>query len=267
MIGMDWLVVDSRYKPAFERLRLNSFSRVVDFFSGKGDPNRRALVQQKQVQLSDGSSLPVFYKQYEFARSSWRYLWRASKARCEFQSYGVFEQFGIPCAERIACGEQRDWLGRLCRAFIVTKALPNAGNLVEFVQKFCPGRATAELRRMRARLLDQLAVLTRRMHLAKFFHHDLVWRNILVEFAPNEPKLWFIDCPRGQFDRWSPLQHRRRLKDLGSLDKSAAKYCSWTERLRFVKLYLGKKRLDAATKQLVRDTLEYRRRRWPDDWP
>ena len=172
MICMDWFVVDSRYKPAFERLRLDSFSSAVAFFSGKGDPARRSLVEQKQVQLPDGSSLPVFYKQYEFANASWRYLWRASKARCEFQNYAAFEQLGIPCAERIACGEQRDWIGRLHRAFIVTKALPNSGSLVEFVQQQCPTRATVEFRKLRSLLLNQLADLTRRMHAAKFFHHD-----------------------------------------------------------------------------------------------
>jgi len=263
---MDWFVVDSRYKSAFERLRLDSFSRAVDFFSGKGDANRRALVQPKQVQLPDGSMLVVFYKQYEFASPSWRYLWRASKARCEFQNYNAFEQLGIPCAERIACGEQRDWLGRLRRAFIVTKALSNSGNLVEFEQKQCPTRASAEFRKMRSLLLNQLAELTRRMHAAKFFHHDLVWRNLLVELAPRaEPKLWFIDCPRGQFDRWSPLQHRRRLKDLASLDKSAMKYCTLGERLEFLKRYLAKTKMDAQVKQLAREVFAYGKQRWPDE--
>lgn len=263
---MDWFVVDSRYKPAFERLRLDSFSSAVAFFSGKGDPARRSLVEQKQVQLPDGSPLPVFYKQYELTSSSWRYLWRASKAKCEFQNYAAFEQLGIPCAERIACGEQRDWLGRLHRAFIVTKALPNSGNLVEFVQQQCPTRATVEFRKLRALLLNQLADLTRRMHAAKFFHHDLVWRNVLVEFAPpDEPKLWFIDCPRGQFDRWSPIQHRRRLKDLASLDKSAIKFCTLGERLEFLERYLAKNKIDADVKRLAREVLVYGKQRWPDE--
>ncbi|MBI3849506.1 MAG: hypothetical protein HY298_04330 [Verrucomicrobia bacterium] len=261
---MDWLVVDARYKSAFERLRLDSCSRVIDFFRGKGDPNRRALVQQKTFELADGSSLQVFYKQYEFAGPSWRYLWRSSKARCEFENYKAFEQLGIPCAERIACGEQRDGLGRLRRAFIVTKALSNSGNLVEFMRKHCPTRTTVEFRNIRAHLLTQLATLTRRMHSARFFHHDLVWRNVLVEFAPpNGPKLWFIDCPRGQFDRWSPLRGRRQLKDLALLDKSAMEFCTLGERLEFLKLYLAKTKVDTAVKQLAHKVFAYGKQRWP----
>ncbi len=266
MICMDWFVVDSRYKGTFERLQLDSFSRAVEFFSGKGDANRRALVQQKQVQLPDGSTLLVYYKQYEFARPSWRFLWRASKARCEFRNYAAFEQLAIPCAERIACGEQRDWIGRLCRAFIVTKALPNPGNLVEFVQKQCPTRASVGFRKLRALLLNQLADLTRRMHAANFFHHDLVWRNVLVEFTPpGEAKLWFIDCPRGQFDHWSPIRHRRRLKDLASLDKSAMKFCTLGERLEFLKRYLAKHKIDADVKRLAHEVSVYGKQRWPDE--
>jgi len=266
MICMDWFVVDSRHKATFEQLRLDSFSSTVEFFSGKGDPDRRALVQQKQVQLPDGSTLVVYYKQYEFAGPSWRFLWRASKARCEFRNYAAFEQLGIPCAERMACGEQRDWLGRLHRAFIVTKALPTSSNLVEFVQRECPTRATTESRKLRALLLDQLADLTRRMHAANFFHHDLVWRNVLVEFAPPaEPKLWFIDCPRGQFDRWSPIRHHRRLKDLASLDKSAMKFCTLGERLEFLRRYLAKTRADSEVKHFTCEVSVYGKQRWPDE--
>jgi hypothetical protein len=104
------------------------------------------------------------------------------------------------------------------------------------------------------------------MHAANFFHHDLVWRNILVEFAPPaDPKLWFIDCPRGQFDRWSLVRRRRRLKDLASLDKSAMKFCTLGERLEFLKRYLAKTKIDADVKRLAREVSVYGKQRWPDE--
>jgi hypothetical protein len=56
------------------------------------------------------------------------------------------------------------------------------------------------------------------------------------------------------------------LKDLASLDKSAAKYCSRSERAAFIKEYLGKQRLDIEAKQLSRTALAYRKQRWPEDW-
>ena len=80
------------------------------------------------------------------------------------------------------------------------------------------------------------------------------------------PQLWWIDCPRGAFNSWSALRSRKLLKDLVSLDKSGAKFCTRTERLRFVKVYLGIARLNDAAKKLVRDEMAYRRSRWPEDW-
>ena len=63
---------------------------------------------------------------------------------------------------------------------------------------------------------------------------------------------------------WS--RERKRLRDLASLDKSAVKFCSRVERLRFLLRYAGKRCLDDEAKKLARACLDYRRRRWPEDW-
>ena len=83
-------------------------------------------------------------------------------------------------------------------AFILTRAGPEAQTLVEFVRWHCPDRAT------RDKLLQQLAATARTMHAGDFFHHDFVWRNILVNRAPEGTPL--IDCPRGGVRRWG--KHR-----------------------------------------------------------
>jgi len=118
-----------------------------------------------------------------------------------------------------------------------------------------PSRA----RRHRAILLKDLASMTRAVHGAGFFHHDLVWRNILVSTTPEgEPQLNWIDCPRGAYDSWSPLRYRKRLRDLAGLDKSAVRWCSAKERVRFLHLYLGKAKLGEADKRLARAVVKYR---------
>ena len=263
---MDAVTIDARYRAIFARMGLARCDAIIRRFQPASPPEKTAvLVVSSAIEAADGESLAVFFKLYHYQSPSWRFVGRSSKARCEFDNYEVFERLGVACAERIAWGGERDWLGRLRRAFIITKAIPNAGNLVEFVQKFCPDRSTAGRRQMRAALATQLAAMTQRLHAAQFFHHDLVWRNVLVEYAtPGEPKLWWIDCPRGHFDRWSPLRHRRLLKDLASLAKGAMKFCTRGERLEFVKHYLGKPRLDNKVKRLAREAVAYGRRRWPN---
>ena len=59
------------------------------------------------------------------------------------------------------------------------------------------GPAASE-REARRNVIRQLAEMTRRIHDSHFFHHDLVWRNVLVTGFPFAPaRLWWIDCPRG----------------------------------------------------------------------
>lgn len=262
---MDFLRVDPEYQPLFERLGLASCADAIAFFvDAKTDPARKSFVKRTVLAAAE-SSLPVFFKQYAFRKPSWRFLGRASKAQREFNNYEVFQRLGVACAERVACGEQRDALGRLRRAFLVTRAIPNGSTLLEFLPKHCPTRDTPEAKAMRAEIIAQLADMTRRIHEANFFHNDLFWRNIIVEWMPGQKlKLRWIDCPRGRFRSWISRAHRARMRDLGKLDDAGEKFMTRRERMTFLKIYLGQRRLDHNAKQLVRDVIAYRRKHWAD---
>ncbi len=258
--GMDRLYIDPRARDWLVALKLDSCATILAFFAPSEPPQIKAvIVVPRTVQLpGGGETRSVFYKLYEYAAPSCRFWGRRSKARCEFENYAAFETLGIPTARRVACGEMRDGIGRLCRAFIITEAIPRAWTLPQFVDEFCPNRATAEGRILRDGICRQMAALTRRIHDGGFSHHDLYWRNILVTWTPPEPlKLWWIDCPRGGFSR----QRRRHIKDLASLDKMAAKHCTRSERLTFLKTYAG----TDDVKSLAREVLTYRRRRWSNE--
>jgi hypothetical protein len=179
----------------------------------------------------------------------------------------VFARLEVPAAEAIAAGEIRDHWGRLQQAFILTRSVPAAITLLEFLQGPARDRSRAEIRALRRELIRQLAAMTRRIHDARFFHHDLVWRNVLVSSPPGHPpRVCWIDCPRGSFVRWPAPQNRRRLKDLASLDKPAGRWCTRGERVLFIREYLGLAKLNRRAKRLVRETLHYRQHRWPEDW-
>jgi hypothetical protein len=260
---MELLRVDSRHQPLFEQLGLHCCAKVLARF-GVTHPFGGAgvVVEPRSLSRPGAAPLPVFFKLYRFARPSWRFWLRASKARREFDNYAIFEQLGIPCAQRVACGEVRDWFGRLRGAFILTVAVPAAVTLEAHMlqlRRSPPETSRAE----RAALFRQLAAMTRRIHEAAFFHNDLYWRNVLVTHGPDgSPALWWIDCPRGRRRGWL-AGRRRQIKDLAALDLSAAGLCARTERLRFLEDYLSLDRLDARARQLAREILEYRRRRWP----
>ena len=261
------LWVDDSYQPLLAQLGLRSLEALrARFASGVVGTRHTVEVRLHELASPDGSRLAVFAKHYAYPSPSWAFLGRASKARCEYQNYSIFRSLDVRCADRVACGEWRDGLGRLQGALILTRAIPQALTLIDFWETHCPTRAAASSRHLRASLRRQLAAMTRRIHRAAFFHNDLVWRNVLVTWQPPaEPQLWWIDCPRGHFRRWPLGRHRRRLKDLASLDKRAARHASRGERLAFALEYLGQSRLDREARRLIRDTLAYRKSRWPDD--
>jgi tRNA A-37 threonylcarbamoyl transferase component Bud32 len=262
------LLIAGLHRPLFAALGLKSFDSIAAAFGPAQRPGRSTVfVQPYTLSAPDGSSLPIFYKQYFHSTPSLAFLGRPSKARRERDSYEVFSRLNLRCAEWIVCGEQRDRIGRLRSAFIITRAVPDAVDLIEFMTKRCPVKSSPAHARARRAVLRQLAEMTRAIHHAGFFHNDLYWRNVLVSCSsPRSPQVWWIDCPRGQFDRWSPWRQRRRLKDLAGLDKCGSQYCTRSERLDFAKTYLGKKSLDAETLTLARDVTRYRRERWPEDW-
>lgn len=260
---MDLLLIEPAWRELFARLALNSCPTVVRHTTGGKAVKPGVLVKSTVLSGTAGEATPVFYKQYEFASPSWRFLGRASKARREWESYAAFAECGVRCAERIAAGEERDALGRLRRAFIITRAVPGAKTLMEFLEQECANRRSPGSRSLRKLLLVQLAEMTRRIHEQGFFHNDLYWRNILVtRAADGAPDLWWIDCPRGRHARFH--REHRRVKDLACLDRMAWRHCTRGERLDFVRVYLEKRRADAEVRHLARSVDTYRRRRWPN---
>jgi hypothetical protein len=254
---MHRLIVEPQFQDMFRALGLHN---LEDTCAPVLAPNtRREKVIVRRVALSTGDDVrcDAFVKLYE-VENGWAFALRASKARREFENYAVFQRLGIPAAEAIACQEERGPLGQLKRAFIITRAVPDACGLADFFR-------SSPSRELRLHVLNELAGIVRRLHAARFYYYDLVWRNILVSHTdPARPRVVLIDCPRGGIARFG--RGRRQLRDLASLDKMAAQLCTRTERLRFLLAYLGKARLDDEARALARACLAYRRRRWPEDW-
>src|SRR5438309_10458873 len=106
---MESLQTDPRSRDWLTAIKLDSCAAIVKFFALPESPlTNTVIVIPRTLQLPDQSTRSVFYKLYEYASPSWKFLGRRSKARCEFDNYAAFEKLGIPTARRVACGEVRD---------------------------------------------------------------------------------------------------------------------------------------------------------------
>nr|WP_314874529.1 lipopolysaccharide kinase InaA family protein [uncultured Pseudomonas sp.] len=173
-----------------------------------------------------------------------RYLGRP-RIKAEWQNLKQFAKWGIPTAEVIGWGLERNGLA-FGRGAMITRELPRTEDLSELAKRNDPRLAD---RAWVDHVSRQLARHTRVMHDNHFTHNDLKWRNLLVD---DQGTLFFIDCPTGDFWRGFMLRHRV-IKDLACLDKVAKYHLSATQRLRFYLQYRGHPRLNASDKKRVRE--------------
>src|SRR5688572_22948681 len=198
---MQRLFVNPKYADVFAQRGWNTLSAVFTHFFPHYTRHKKIIVERVTIPTSE-SQIDGFFKIYHHKRSGWSFWMRASKARREFENYAAFDQLGVPAAERIACGEERGAFGQLQRAFIITRAIPQATELDNFFRAQ-PARAK------RDQALQELADMVRRLHDAHFYYYDLVWRNILVKGSAtgahitgakesvltDSPRLYLLDCP------------------------------------------------------------------------
>ena len=172
-----------------------------------------------------------------------RYLGRP-RVKAEWQNLKNFAKWGVPTANVVAYGLERQW-GRFVRGALITRELAATEDLALLAKR-------DDVRLHDPRWVDgvsrQLARATRTLHDHHFTHNDLKWRNLLVN---EHAELFFIDCPTGAF-WWGPLLHYRVIKDLACLDKIAKYKLSRSQRLRFYLQYRDCARLQSRDKEQIR---------------
>ncbi len=210
------------------------------------------------VILDDGEV--VYLKRYNYKKIKPQFTWPlASKAAVECYGYHIMQQLGINSAQVLAAGEFRQ-IGSLRAAFIITQAIPNSDNLEDYARNIWyslqfPQRQKA-FSQIRASILKQLQIA----HQSGFCHHDLKWRNILVQQQHGSYNTYWIDSPRARQIKFR--EQRMRVLDLGALARLAVSYLSPYQQMRFLRDYLGKGQLHQA-RVLFREIQTYLSRRPP----
>ncbi len=195
----------------------------------------------------DGVS--YYVKRYRSAGKGLRKYLGRLRVRSEWQNLKRFAEWGLPTAEVVARGYERQ-RGAFVRGAMITRELPNTDDLGRMAKK---GDARLQDPAWVDRISRQLAHGTRVMHDQHFTHNDLKWRNLLVD---DQARLFFIDCPNGAFWRGFVLRYRI-IKDLACLDKVAKYKLSNTQRLRFYLQYSGHATLDQADKKQIRRIVKF----------
>ncbi|QXH35478.1 lipopolysaccharide kinase InaA family protein [Pseudomonas muyukensis] len=202
-----------------------------------------------EVVRIERDGVTFYVKRYTGAGKAMRRYLGRPRVKAEWQNLKLFAKWGIPTAEVVAWGLERNGLA-FGRGALITRELPRTEDLSALADRNDP------LLRDRAwvdSISRQLARHTRVMHEHHFAHNDLKWRNLLVD---DQGTLFFIDCPTGDFWRGFMLRHRL-IKDLACLDKVAKYHLSATQRLRFYLEYRQRPRLNGRDKKRIRQVLSF----------
>lgn len=246
---------DLRVRPEFAAmLSENGLDSVEALFkvcsaTNLGKPGLDPWRQRLRVTVRDGGAERVLYiKRYEnppprAVREAKRAGAR-SVAGVEWCWIERLARAGIPTVRAVAVGESFRG-GRESRSVLVTDAVPGA-SLEALVGAWRSGRHPG-LRSW----ITPVAELVSRMHGLGYVHRDLYLSHIFLDEASgSESPLRLIDLHRMRRPTWN--QRRWIIKDLAGLNYATpASVVSTADRLRWLKCYLGRSRLDSDSRRLI----------------
>jgi serine/threonine protein kinase len=182
---------------------------------------------------------PVYVKQHN-ALFSHRLasLFCPSAARRSLRGTAIFLRDGFATARPIAAVEYRRW-GVLIKSFYVTEEIKGAKPVADYWRENLLRLRGSEGRVRRRAVLKKLAFSFKSLHEKKIYHNDLKAANILArqERSAAEVTLSFIDLQGVK--RCFYVSKRRRVKNLAQINRSLGCYLSRTEKLTFLRAYVG----------------------------
>jgi hypothetical protein len=250
--------VDETWRNALEQVGISGESDWTGFV---GDQLVSTAPAVKCYRCDLGDLQTVYFKRYVFPAKAWyEFLLRPAKPAVECWAYSRLTELGIPTLEVIAFAERRRF-GVFQAGCIVTRGILDTIDLDAFARTiWCHWPRSRRIETARA-IAGTLLVQARNAHRNGFFHHDLKWRNVLVNPAGDPDSLVWIDAPRAS--RMLFRERRGVITDLSGLARIAISLFSRFELMRFVHLYLGEEDGSTEAKRLFRQVQRHLGRRMP----
>jgi len=166
----------------------------------------------------------------------------------------------VPIAAPFAAVEKREW-GALAKSFFLTQEVVGGKTTDAFwLQELRPMRGREGFKRRRA-FLAGLAQLFRSLHAQHVYHNDLKDANILAVANSAGAAVVFFLLDLEGVKRFSRLSAKRRVKNLTQLNRTLGRHVGRSEKVYFLRSYLGPAFFDREEKrQLVSQVLRRSRR-------
>jgi len=196
-------------------------------------------------------------------RSKYKQLMRSHSHR-EKHCYELMQSVGVPCPKVIAVTDKRSRFGFLQSTQIAIEYIAGTIDLrlIATVEQMAPLRRNSAWRRQ---VVCEVGRWVRHMHEHHLYPQKLHFGNILVVPDPALPQVqvYFIDITSNMKGSWGMCGHKR-IKDIAYLYREARQWCTLRERIRFMHVLCGRRKLTAADRAFMRQVVAYAERKWGD---
>jgi len=248
------LLVNRRFLPVLEANGLTTFAALFNLAKGEVV---RAVADRSTARISlpaCGGEMSFFLKRHQPPRLLERikpFLHLSQPvlgARHEWEAMLRFHAAGIPTMTPVAFGELHS------RSLVMTQDLETDQTLLDWVNDIADARESRgailpeKTQLLKRSVVSRVAQIARQMHGHGLHHQDFYLNHLLCSGDLAGLDLRVIDL--GRVRQHARLSHRWVVKDLAQLDFSARRL-SCRDRLRFLRLYLGRP-FRPADRRLVR---------------
>lgn len=246
--------LDPAWQPILAHNGLADFDALWNVDAGWFEPpNERrggwSGVSRLELTRPDGTACAVFLKRQENHNTfSWRHPFQGIPTFLrEFRLIQRYLAAGVPSLKPVC------FAIRSQRALLVTEELTGFAGLDRHLDAWPTLDAAT-----RRQIIDTVASLTQRLHAAGIQHNCYYPKHVFVKVGAGGRTLAGAAVCMGMVEariidleksRWNPLARQRSLRDLDTLNRYAPA-CRRSERLRFLKTYLGIARLTPQAKSL-----------------
>jgi UDP-glucose:(heptosyl)LPS alpha-1,3-glucosyltransferase len=221
-----------------KRIQIRTVAKLE--LSGK-EGGRSFYLKKHRYSLSPVSIVKRFFSS-QFGIAS-------SDAAQEWNRILGFHQIGLPTMMPVAVGVGGSPFRE--ESFLMTEGLEGYEPLETWIPLTFRVNPSKEQVQMKRALIREIALLTRRMHLAGFYHRDYYLTHLLVKRISDRFDLKVIDLQRVIRAPW--LRRRWQTKDLAALSYSSPSLTiTRCDRLRFYKAYQNISKLGEADLSLIR---------------
>jgi heptose I phosphotransferase len=250
-INTNHLIINKDYQKFLQHIQFDSFESIWGCRNGESIKNIEARSVIRLTVKHQNQKKAIYLKRHNlefvgFSRLFSRFFpkWGLSQGRLEFENICVFRNNSLPTVIPIATGE-KFFRFFWAESFLITEDFSpyiSLEELLEYRPHFFTGPAGETKKKI---LINEMAVLARRMHQNGFNHRDFNATHIILNYdnESDVPKIALFDLQR--IDRNRFFKFRWKIKSLARLNYTLPDdIFSEKDKLCIFLSYKGKKRLD-----------------------